>query len=107
MANGLYMAPEVLSRGLLTEKADVFSFGAVLFEMITGTEPYSSHWPEGEFTVCSAMLEWNLVPHLFVTPGPPYCVRSPAPSWRTVSCNSSRARPGAYLQDFCCFSICP
>lgn len=36
-----YMAPEVLSGGSYTEKADLFSFGMVLLELMTGEVPYS------------------------------------------------------------------
>ncbi|XP_047960868.1 cysteine-rich receptor-like protein kinase 3 [Salvia hispanica] len=32
-----YMAPEYIVRGKLTEKADVFSFGVVVIEVVTGT----------------------------------------------------------------------
>ncbi|KMS96468.1 hypothetical protein BVRB_9g224610 [Beta vulgaris subsp. vulgaris] len=33
-----YLAPEYLSNGLATSKSDVFAFGVVLFELITGKE---------------------------------------------------------------------
>ncbi|KAG8383200.1 hypothetical protein BUALT_Bualt05G0159800 [Buddleja alternifolia] len=33
-----YMAPEYLARGQLTEKADVYSFGVLLLEIVTGRE---------------------------------------------------------------------
>ncbi|KAK4590652.1 hypothetical protein RGQ29_020994 [Quercus rubra] len=35
-----YMAPEYANSGKLTDKADVFSFGVVLLELITGCLPY-------------------------------------------------------------------
>ena len=37
----VYMAPEVLSKNKYSEKADVFSFGVVLYEIFTGKLPYS------------------------------------------------------------------
>ncbi len=33
------MAPELISGGRCTEKADIFSFGIVLYEIVTAKQP--------------------------------------------------------------------
>ncbi|KAH6555203.1 hypothetical protein KP509_1Z274300 [Ceratopteris richardii] len=38
-----WIAPELLSgKGLVTEKVDVYSFGIVMWELLTGEEPYAN-----------------------------------------------------------------
>ncbi len=37
------MSPEVLCGATVTEKVDVYAFGIVLWEMVTGQEPFSHH----------------------------------------------------------------
>ncbi|KAL0446948.1 UNVERIFIED_CONTAM: Proline-rich receptor-like protein kinase PERK9 [Sesamum latifolium] len=49
-----YMAPEYASSGKLTEKSDVFSYGVVLLELITGRKPIDSSQPQGE----ESLVEW-------------------------------------------------
>lgn len=49
-----YMAPEYASSGKLTEKSDVFSFGVVLLEIVTGRKPVDTTQPLGE----ESLVEW-------------------------------------------------
>ncbi|PSS09870.1 Protein kinase [Actinidia chinensis var. chinensis] len=49
-----YAAPEYLSTGHLTSKSDVFSFGVVLLEMLTGKRAIDKNRPSGEHN----LVEW-------------------------------------------------
>lgn len=48
------MAPEYATSGKLTEKSDVFSYGVVLLELITGRKPVDSSQPLGD----ESLVEW-------------------------------------------------
>ena len=52
------MAPEYANSGKLTDKADVFSFGVVLLELITGLQPFdkTQSFPN------DSMVEWVCIP---------------------------------------------
>ena len=52
-----YMAPEYALRGQLTEKADVFSFGVLVLEIISGRKNQSLA-EDGEFLIERVWFMW-------------------------------------------------
>jgi serine/threonine protein kinase len=54
-----YMAPEQLEGKEADARSDLFAFGAVLYEMLTGTRPFQG---KSQLSVASAILEQNPLP---------------------------------------------
>ncbi|XP_039118911.1 proline-rich receptor-like protein kinase PERK1 [Dioscorea cayenensis subsp. rotundata] len=51
-----YLAPEYAKDGRLTKKADVYSFGVILLELITGRRPIGRHPSDDSLRV--ALVDW-------------------------------------------------
>ncbi|KAL2943062.1 hypothetical protein RDABS01_031410, partial [Bienertia sinuspersici] len=59
-----YVAPEYANSGLLNEKSDVYNFGVVLLETITGRDPVDYARPQSELkTMVGNRIEKEVVDH--------------------------------------------
>ena len=56
-----YLSPEQARGGTATKQSDIYAFGIVLFELLTGELPFS-----GESAVSIALKHFNQRHHLFV-----------------------------------------
>ncbi|KAI3516197.1 hypothetical protein L1887_15108 [Cichorium endivia] len=75
-----YMAPEYLAHGQLTEKADVYSFGVLLLEVVTGKENNNSNsleytdsvvstaWQHFQQATLEEIFDPNLLMHVYPNP---------------------------------------
>ncbi|GMY35914.1 putative serine/threonine-protein kinase SIS8 [Fagus crenata] len=67
------MAPELLnSKDMVTEKVDVYTFGIVMWELLTGEEPYAK---KRSAEIIAGIIEGNLRPEI-----PSWC----DPAWRQL-----------------------
>jgi dienelactone hydrolase len=57
MGTPAYMSPEQVQHIAVDEKSDVFSFGATLYEMLTGRHPFTGDGRGGALRMLSAIVE--------------------------------------------------
>ena len=58
------MAPEYFMHGVIHEKTDIFSFGVLLLELITGRRAVDSHRKSLVIWVCESRFELSILTHL-------------------------------------------
>lgn len=54
-----YLAPEYATTGKVTDRSDVYSYGVVLLELITGRTPVLSSEPYNDETLVSWVSDLN------------------------------------------------
>lgn len=54
-----YLAPEYATTGKVTDRSDVYSYGVVLLELITGRRPVLSSEPYNDETLVSWVSDLN------------------------------------------------
>lgn len=56
-----YLAPEYFQNGKVSDKTDVYAFGVVLLELITGQKPIESRGRRGEENLVSWVRHCSIV----------------------------------------------
>ena len=51
------MAPEVITNDILNKKTDVYSFGILMFEVVTGTWAYSELQNNGLLSIANLLIK--------------------------------------------------
>ncbi|HZH16935.1 MAG TPA: protein kinase [Archangium sp.] len=80
-----YMSPEQLEGLPLSPASDIYSFGLVLFEMVTGRRPFVAETP-----TAASLMRLRQAP-----PSPLELVPELAPSWEAVLLRCLERQPGA------------
>ena len=81
-----YASPEQIEAKPVDARSDVFSFGAVLYEMLTGRRPFQG---ESQLSTMAAILR--------DTPQPEVTVRPGLPLNSAASCSAASKKPGRAL----------
>uniref|UniRef100_A0ACD5VAC1 Uncharacterized protein n=1 Tax=Avena sativa TaxID=4498 RepID=A0ACD5VAC1_AVESA len=53
-----YMAPEYLTRGVVSKKADIFSLGVIFIEIITGHKDYPFFWQDSPHSTSTSLQQF-------------------------------------------------
>lgn len=59
---GRYLAPEYFMYGKVNEKIDVYAYGVVLLELLSGRKPIQSGSPKGRESIVSWVSNFSLKP---------------------------------------------
>lgn len=54
------MAPEYFMYGKVSEKIDVYAFGVVLLELLSGRKPINNEYPKGQESLVMWVSLWML-----------------------------------------------